>query len=309
VREEPREPREPRDMNADDAREDVREPRAKSNVKLANPQKILFPRDGITKAEIFAYYRAIAPVMLRHLEGRPINLERWPNGIDEESWFQHNLPPKLPEFVRLVPVEGKRRLVAENVETLEWLANLAALTIHQWASHLPHLDQPDYFVLDLDPGDATTWAHVIEIAHAVHALLDALKLPSAVKTSGKRGLHVFVPFTRGPSHERATAFAEQVARAVAKVLPQIATIERMKEKRGGKLYVDYLQNGEGRTVVAPYSIRAIDGACVSTPLGWDEVTTDLDPRALTIRTVPERVRERGDLFDGVLDGRVSLPSV
>lgn len=295
--------------DADDARDAPRSRSTGVSVKLANPDKVIFPRDGITKRDVFDYYTRIAPVMLPHLEGRPLNMQRWPNGIDEASWFQHNLPPKLPEFVRLVPVDGKRRMVAENVETLQWIANLAALTLHQWASRVPHLDRPDYFVLDLDPGDATTWPEVIEVALAVRALLDALGMPSVVKTSGKRGLHVFVPIARGPTHAEATAFAEKVAHAVAKVLPKIATVERMKERRGGKLYVDYLQNGDGKTVVSPYAIRAVDGACVSAPLAWDEVTPALDPRALTIRTVLARVAEHGDLFAAAIGPGVALPAI
>jgi bifunctional non-homologous end joining protein LigD len=165
---------------------------------------------------------------------------------------------------------------------------------------------PDYVVLDLDPGDGP-WAHLIQVALAVRALLEALELESVVKTSGKRGLHVLVPIAPGPTHDEATAFAERVARAVAKVLPDVATVERMKDKRGGKLYVDYGQNGEGRTVVAPYTIRARDGAVVSTPVTWDEVTDDLDPTRFTIRTVLDRVKERGDLMASVLSTGQRLP--
>jgi bifunctional non-homologous end joining protein LigD len=215
--------------------------------------------------------------------------------------------------------ENKKRIVCDNRETLQWLANLAALTIHQWTSHAPPsattraaidhaLGRPDYVVLDLDPGDGT-WAHLVEVAAAVRALLEALELASFVKTSGKRGLHVVVPIQTGPTHDQATGFAEQVARAIAKVLPGIATVERMKEKRGGKLYVDYGQNGEGRTIVSPYTIRARDGAVVSTPISWSEVTERLDPTEFTIRTVLGRVDKHGDLFAGVLQGKQVLPAV
>ena len=268
---------------------------------FANPTKILFPRDAITKREILDYYLAIAPHLLPHLRARPLTLQRWPDGIDGEAWYQQNAPDKIPPFVDTVPFEKKRRIVVNNVESLAWLANLAALTLHVWASRAPHLLRPDYVVVDPDPGDGT-WAHLIEVARAVRTLLDALKLDSAVKTSGKRGLHVVIPLAAGPSHEEATAFGERIASAVAQVLPKIATVERMKEKRGGKLYVDYLQNGYGRTIVAPYTIRALDGAPVSTPIAWGEVTEKLDPRAFTIRTVPERVAKLGDLYAPVLRG-------
>ncbi len=292
-------------------------------LKLANPDKVLFPRDGITKRAIWDYYTAIAPLMLPHLAGRPLTLQRYPNGIDEAEWYQQNAPEKSPEFVRLVDSgprhEHKKRIVCDNLETLQWLANLAALTLHGWSAHAPPqatsraavdhaLGQPDYVVLDLDPGDGP-WSHLVEVARHVRALLDALTLRSFVKTSGKRGVHVLVPIAHGPTHDEVTAFAEQIARAVAKVLPKIATVERMKDKRGGKLYVDYGQNGEGKTVVLPYTIRARDGAVVSTPIEWDELTEDLDPRVFTIRSVLDRVADRGDLYAGILSGGQRLPRV
>jgi bifunctional non-homologous end joining protein LigD len=289
--------------------------------KLSNPAKVLFPRDGIAKRDVWDYYTAIAPVALPHLAGRPLTLQRYPDGIDGEEWYQQNAPDKTPSWVRLVDVgprhDNKKRIVCDNIETLQWLANLAALTIHQWCSHVPPgvssraaidhaLARPDYVVLDLDPGDGT-WAHLIEVAGAVRTLLDALELESHVKTSGKRGLHVLVPIAAGPTHAQATGFAEQVARAVAKVLPAVATVERMKERRGGKLYVDYGQNGEGRTIVSPYTIRARDGGIVSTPIAWSEVIQSLDPTRFTMRKVLDRVSKKGDLFEGVLHGAQALP--
>jgi bifunctional non-homologous end joining protein LigD len=294
---------------------------ARGGPKLANPDKVLFPRDGITKREIWDYYTAIAPLMLPHLAGRPLTLQRYPDGIEGEEWYQQNAPDKTPAFVRLVDTgprhENKKRIACDSLDTLQWLANLAALTIHQWCAHVPPnattraaidhaMARPDYVVLDLDPGDGP-WAHLVEVAHAVRTLLEALKLQSCVKTSGKRGLHIVVPIAPGPTHDQATAFAEQVARAVAKVLPDVATVERMKEKRGGRLYVDYGQNGEGRTIVSPYTIRARDGAVVSTPIEWDEVTEDLDPTRFTIRTVLDRVAKKGDLFAGAVAGKQRLP--
>jgi bifunctional non-homologous end joining protein LigD len=291
--------------------------------KLANPAKVLFPRDGITKRDVWDYYTAVSPLILPHLAGRPLTLQRYPDGIDGEEWYQQNAPDKTPGFVRLVDAgprhDNKKRIVCDNLETLQWLANLAALTIHQWCSHVPAsattraaidhaLARPDYVVLDLDPGEGT-WEHLIEVAGAVRALLEALELRSFVKTSGKRGLHVVVPIAPGPTHEQATGFAEQVARAVAKVLPGISTVERMKGRRGGKLYVDYGQNGEGRTVVSPYTIRARDGAVVSTPIAWSEVTSRLDPTRFTIRAVLDRVQKKGDLFAGALAADQAIPTV
>ncbi len=293
------------------------------DVPLTHPEKVLFPRDGITKADVAAYYATIAEVMLPHLAGRPIGVQRWPNGIDEEAWFQQNAPEKRPPFVRVVdsgPDHGsKPKIVIENAETLAWLANLAALTVHQWACHVPEgtkgqaaivraLHQADYAVLDLDPGTGT-WDHVIQVAETLHDLLDRLELVSLVKTSGQRGLHIVVPFERGPTHADVTEFARKLAATVANALPDIATVERMKAKRGGRLYIDYLQNGEGKTIVAPYSIRAKDGAPVSTPIAWSEVTRRLDPSAFTIRTVPKRVAKQGDLLAPLLAPTQTIPKV
>jgi bifunctional non-homologous end joining protein LigD len=289
--------------------------------QLSNPDKVLFPRDGIMKRDVWHYYTAIAPILLPHLAGRPVNMQRYPDGIDGEEWFQQNAPLKPPPFVHWINVGprhgNKDRLVCDSLDTLQWLANLAALTLHQWCCHVPPgttsraaidhaLARPDYVVLDLDPGDGP-WPHLVEVALAVRTLLDALELQSFVKTSGKRGLHILVPIAPGPTHDEAAGFAERVARAVAKVLPHVATVERMKERRAGKLYVDFGQNGEGRTIVSPYTIRARDGAVVSTPLAWDEVTDALDPAAFTIRTVLERVDRKGDLFAGILTSKQRLP--
>jgi bifunctional non-homologous end joining protein LigD len=298
-------------------------PVATAPVKLSNPTKVLFPRDAITKRDIWDYYTAVAPWMLPHLAGRPLTLQRYPDGIDGEEWYQQNAPEKSPPFVRLVqvgPHHGvKKRIVCDRLETLQWLANLAALTIHQWTSRAPaasasqaatehSLASPDYVVLDLDPGSGP-WEHLVRVARAVRTLLDALGLVSLVKTSGKRGVHIVVPIAPGETHEAATSFAEQVARAVAKVLPDIATVERMKDKRGGKLYVDYGQNGEGRTIVSPYTIRARDGAVVSTPIAWEELDEKLDPTRFTIRTVLARADKHGDLFARALGASQRLPTL
>ncbi len=296
-------------------------------VRLTNPDKLIFPNDGFTKRDILAYYMDIAPFMLPHLAGRPLTLQRWPNGIHGKEWYQHRVPPDPPEYVRLMRFEDsgrsergeKQRIVVDNVETLGWLANLAALTIHGWTSHAqPNartesevevekaLSLPDYIVIDLDPGDGP-WSEVIEVASSVRLLLEALELESVVKTSGKRGIHILIPIALGPSHAQATAFAASIAQAVAKVLPKIATVERTIEKRKGRLYVDAGQNGRGRTIVSPYTIRALDGAPVATPIMWSEVTEKLDPRSFTIKTVRDRVQKYGDLYAAALHGKARLP--
>ena len=291
---------------------------AKGSLAISNPDKVLFPRDGITKRQIVEYFVAVAPYMLPHLAGRPIALQRWPNGIDGQAWFQQRPPEKVPPFVSTIDVGDRRHLLVDNVETLAWLGNLGALTQHVWASHAPSgtrgkaailrsLAQPDWVIFDLDPGEGA-WADLVAVAHTLHDLLDDLGLPTVVKTSGKRGLHVLVPLAPGATYDAVTSFAGDVAARVAHVHRDVATVERMKAKRGGRLYVDYLQNGEGKTIVAPYTIRASDGAPVSTPLSWDEVTAKLDPRAFTIRTVLQRLARRADLFGAALEGTARLPA-
>ncbi len=304
----------PEDCVREDDRAAARAPSpAKRVVRLSNPDKVLYPRDGITKRDVFAYYERIAPIVLPHLRGRPLTLQRWPDGIDGEQWYQQHPPQGTPPWVRRITDEGgEEHVVADDVDTLRWLANLAALTLHVWSAHVADasttqraverdLCQPDWVVIDLDPG-AGPWTHVIEVALAIRLLLEKLELPSVVKTTGKRGLHVVVPFAPGPSHDDAVRLGGLIATAVAKVLPAIATTERSIPKRKGRLYVDFLQNGHGRTIAAPYTLRALDGAPVSTPIRWSEVTPKLDPSAFTLRTVPARIDAHGDLFAGALAG-------
>lgn len=270
---------------------------APSRVKLSNPDKVLYPRDAITKREIFEYYEAIAPVMLPHLAGRPLTMQRYPDGIDGEAWYQHHAADA--KFFRPIVIEGKKNHVAiVDADGLRYAANLAALTLHQWSAR-EELTQPDYMVIDLDPGDGP-WSHVIDVALAVRILLDKLELTSCVKTTGKRGLHIVAPIGRGATHDDSTRLAEHIAAAVARVMPGIATIERSIPKRNGRLYVDFLQNGHGKTIASPYTLRAVDGARVSTPLRWSEVGPGLDPGRFTLRTVPARVAAHGDLFAAVL---------
>lgn len=281
-------------------REEDRAPLATpSRVTLKNPDKVLYPRDGICKRDIFEYYESIASVMLPHLRGRPLTMQRYPDGIDGEAWYQHRAADA--KFFRRI---DKDHIAIDDVDGLRWAANLAALTLHQWSAH-DDFDLPDYSVIDLDPGSGP-WSHVIDVALAARVLLDKLELPSFVKTTGKRGLHIVVPIARGATHDEATELAEMIATAIARVMPDIATIERSIPKRKGRLYIDFLQNGRGKTIASPYTLRAVDGARVSAPVRWSEVTRDLDPSQLTLRSVRARVDAHGDLFAPVLRGGPDL---
>jgi bifunctional non-homologous end joining protein LigD len=193
-------------------------------------------------------------------------------------------------------------------EALRWLAQHAVLTIHMWSSRVPTVESPDWVVFDLDPAKGQGIEHAVEAALVLRGLFDRLELPSVPKTSGKRGLHVFVPLAPGYTHEQAVAFAAYVTSAVARSLPEV-TVERALGKRRGRLYLDAYQNGYGKTVVAPYSLRARDGAPVSAPLVWSEVTRKLDPLRYTLKTMPRRLDKVGDLFAPALRGGGRLPEV
>jgi bifunctional non-homologous end joining protein LigD len=196
--------------------------------------------------------------------------------------------------------------IVDRPETLLWLANYNALTLHCWNSAVPHLEEPDWVVFDLDPGKRS-WADVVEVAQALRGFLEELGVYSAPKTSGKSGLHVLVPMARGHTHEDALGFAIAITEALAQGLPALATTERALSKRHGRLYLDAFQNGRGKTIVAPYSLRAVDGASASTPLRWEEVTPRLDPRAFNLKTLPKRLDKVGDLFEPVLAQKQRLP--
>src|SRR6185312_13885302 len=187
-----------------------------------------------------------------------------------------------------------------------WPGQRATLVVHMWSSRMGSLEQPDWVIFDLDPGEGNGFEQAIPVAHALHRLFDQLSMPSFVKTTGKRGLHVLVPLLPGHTHDDAVEFALKIGGAVTSVLKE-ATLERAIAKRGGRLYLDCLQNGYGKTIVAPYSPRAIDGALVSTPLKWSEVDASLDVRKFTIETVPARIDKLGDLFAPALSGGVRLP--
>jgi bifunctional non-homologous end joining protein LigD len=267
--------------------------------EISNPEKIYFPRDGITKGELVQYYRSVAPAILPLLRDRPVVLTRFPDGIDGKSFFQKDTSLARPEWMRSVTVrsdDSDRDLalaLLDDVAGLEWVANLGAIPIHAFASRAGSLDRPDWLVLDLDPKDAP-FEHVVTLARAAHALCEELGLPSFPKTSGQRGLHVLVPTGGQLSHEQARTLAALLCRELESAHGAIATTVRAVGGRGGRVYLDALQNGAGKTVAAAYCVRPRDGAPVSTPLRWSEVGRRLDPARFTIRTVPARLQRLGD---------------
>ncbi len=286
---------------------------ATTTIKLTHPEKVLYPADGYAKRDLADYYAKVATPMLHALAGRPLALQHWPNGIAKASFFRQGLLAHDREpwmTIASTPARTKSEsvdhLVADRPEALQWLAQRATLVVHMWSSRVGSLEQPDWVVFDLDPGEGNDIAQAIPVADALHRLFDQLSMPSFVKTTGKRGLHVLVPLLPGHTHEDAVEFALKIGGAVTSVVKE-ATLERSIGKRKGRLYLDCLQNGYGKTIVAPYSPRGSDGAPVSTPLKWTEVTDALDPHAFTIATMPKRLAAVGDLFAPALTSGVRLP--
>ena len=284
-------------------------------VTFTNPDRLLYPKDGITKKDVAAYYEAMAEPMLRALKDRPLALEHWNQGITKPAWFHQSIGKEGPPWLTVVETPTRttksgvaKHLVVDSVDALRWLAQMSALTVHMWSSRAQSLEEPDWILFDLDPAKGKGIEQAIDAAIVMRKLLENLELPGVPKTSGKRGIHVFVPLASGYTHEQVAEFACSIAAAVAAKVPGI-TVERALANRRGRLYLDCMQNGYGKTVVAPYSLRAIDGAPVSAPLQWSEITKKLDPLKFNLRTMPNRLAKVGDLFADVFKNRVKLPKL
>lgn len=277
----------------------VEEPKARDvpKLRLTRRDKVFWPEEEYTKGDLLDYYEAIAPAMLPFLKDRPLVLDRYPDGIHGKSFFQKDAPDHVPGWVRTESVWSKdssketRYFVCDDVETLLYLVNLGSIPFHVWSSRIGSLERPDWTILDLDAKDAP-FGHVVKVAKAIHKLSKEIGWPAYVKTSGATGLHVLLPLGGGATHEQSRQLAELLARVVVTEHPDIASIARLPGARKGKVYVDFLQNGSGKLLVAPYAVRPRPGAPVSTPLTWREVTGKLDPQQFTIETVPERVKRK-----------------
>jgi bifunctional non-homologous end joining protein LigD len=281
-------------------------------VHFTNLDKVFWPEEGYTKGDLIEYYRTVADWLLPWLADRPVVLTRYPDGIHGKSFYQKDAPAFAPEWIRTVTLwseHAEREIsyfVVEDVAGLVYLANLGTIPLHVWSSRTATLASPDWSILDLDPKGAP-FADVVALARAIHEICSGIGLDCYVKTSGSTGLHVLVPLARSCTYEQSRSLAEVLARVVAAELPEIATLTRAVQDREGKVYIDYLQNGHGRLLVAPYSVRPLPGATVSTPLGWNEVTSSLAIDRFTIRTVPARLRRlRSDPWSGLLTSRVDL---
>jgi bifunctional non-homologous end joining protein LigD len=275
-------------------------------LKFTNLNKVLFPKDGYTKRDLVSYYDSVANLILPHLKDRPLSLKRYPNGIHEPYFFQKDAPTSFPDWLRFETFEDIRYVLAEDRAALLYLANLACIDHNPFQSRVGSIENPDWILIDLDPQECS-FDRIVEAALLVRKKLDILELEGYPKTTGGHGMHIYVPVEPHYSYEETKSFAEVIARTLAGEYPDLFTTPRSVSKRQkNRVYFDYLQNGMGKTIAAPYVVRAHDGAPVATPLSWDEVKLGLYPSQFTIKNAAQRFEAVGDLFAGVLKKPQSL---
>jgi bifunctional non-homologous end joining protein LigD len=290
--------------------------KGKRLLKLSNLDKPFWPEEGITKGDLLAYYRDVAPVLVPHLKDRPFTMKRYPDGWQGKFFFQKDAPTHMPDWIPTRQFEAstrdrppKRRLIdfalVNDELALLWMVNMGCIDMNTWYSRVDKPSRPDWVLFDLDPSEDVGFAETVEVARLIKETLDLLGLESFPKTSGSEGIHILVPVSRRHTYAQTREFSEIVAGAIARAHPGLATTEWVRAKRRGVL-IDSNQNGEGKTIASAYSVRPKAGAPVSTPLRWDEVNESLDPAAFTMEAVLDRVARQGDLFEGVLTTKQSL---
>jgi len=290
--------------------------RGRRIVEFSNLEKPFFPEIGVTKGDLLSYYLAVAPVLVPHLRDRPFTMKRYPDGWQGKFFFQKDAPSFMPDWIKRAPYEATTRetprrkrmisvpLVNDELALL-WMVNLGCIDLNTWYSRIDRPERPDVVLFDLDPSPGVGFPETVEVALLVKQVLDALGLRSFPKTSGADGMHILVPVERRYGYDQTREFSEIVASTLARTHRGLVTTEWSKAKRRGVL-IDSNQNGEGKTIATVYSVRPKEGAPVSTPLRWDELDESLDPAALTMDVVLDRVLRYGDLYEGVLTTRQSL---
>lgn len=280
-------------------------------LQLTNLDKVFWPDQNLTKAHLIDYYREIAPLLLPHIRNRPLVLKRYPDGIGGDAFYQKQCPAYAPEWVKTCPVRHSGKvvnyIVCNDMPTLLWLANQGCLEIHGWLSRLDDIDHPDLAVIDLDPAPGVPFREVQRVALLAKEALDVLGIRGYPKTSGASGLHIFIPLNREHNFAQVVKAMGILAGTIARAYPAGATVERSVSRRGCRVYIDYLQNGRGKTMAFPYSVRPEPGAPVSTPLTWEELSAaDIDPADWNMITIRERLRKMGDLYSSLLFSGQSL---
>jgi bifunctional non-homologous end joining protein LigD len=269
-----------------------------NQLKVGNLHKVFWPKQKLTKGDLFRYYARVAPVILPVVADRPLVMKRFPNGVDAPPFYQHRAE-KVPSSVRtetVSVVEKRPQIIGGTIEALMYTTQLAAISQDPWFSRIQDPEFADFAALDLDPADGVTFERVLDVARWIRDELDALGALGVPKTSGGRGLHIYIPLPPRTPYDAGLILCQIIATIVTQKHPQHATVERTVAARGKRVYVDCLQNILGKTLAAAYSARASEYAGVSTPLTWTEVDEGVDREDFTIRTVPERVQKRGDLW-------------
>jgi bifunctional non-homologous end joining protein LigD len=286
---------------------------AAPEVRLTSADRVLFPEDGITKGDLFAFYDAVADALVPHLRGRPFTMKRYREGLAGPAFFQKQAPKGMPSWIATARFptrtrEGRERLVdfplVDSREALLWMVQMHCIDMNAWYSRVDEPERPDFVVFDLDPPDGA-FAQGVLAARLVGDLMREVGLRAYAKASGSDGMHVFVPIERRHGYDETHAFAEAAATVLATRHPGVVTIEWLKAKREGVL-IDYHQNGMGRTTASVYSVRPRTGATVSIPLAWEELDADLERRELTMDRALRRIRDEGDLFAPVIEGGQTL---
>lgn len=280
-------------------------------VKLSHLDKVFWPDEGYTKRDLINYYIKISNYLLPYLKDRPESLLRLPNGITGKRFFQKDIDDLPPSWTQTINIfsEGKNvnYLICQDLPSLLFMINLGVVDINPWNSRIGKLDHPDYLIIDLDP-EEIDFSYVVEAALAVKEVLDGLNIPSYPKTSGARGMHIYIPMGAKYNYDQSRNFAEIIVNLAYQKVPSFTSLERSPKNRQNKVYLDHLQNSRGQTLASPYCLRPRAEATVSAPLLWKEVNENLDPKQFTIKTIFKRLDKVGDVFKGTLGKGIDLKS-
>jgi len=279
------------------------------DVRLTNLRKIFWPELGLTKGDLLQYYADVADALLPHIRDRAMVMKRYPHGASGEFFFMKRAPTPRPDWIQICQIDhGSKGIIdfpmIQDLAALLWVINLGCIDLNQWYATCDDVNRPDYLHFDLDPGPGATFDRVLETAQVVHEALDTVKMPSHAKTTGSKGIHVYVPIVRGPEQKEVWLFAKTVAQTLAAARPDLVTAEYRRERRPrGRVLVDYNQNRWGSTLASIYSPRPRPDATVSTPVTWKEVGKGVRIEDFTVRNVPARVKKLGDLWKPLLAKR------
>lgn len=282
-------------------------------VKISNIDKIFWPAQGYTKGDLINYYAEVYPYIDRFLSNRPLSLKIYPDGIEGKNFFQKNIPDHAPTWLSSAAIYSRHHrepinwVIVNKLSDLLWVANSASIELHGWFSTVNKLEKPDFVVFDIDPGEKSSFSDVISVALLIKNVLDELGIKSYLKTSGKSGLHIYIPVLERYTYKQAKHFLKSIAEMVIKLKPDLATIKWRKEEREGKVYIDYRQNGRGKTLPVPYSLRPTKAATVSAPLEWEELYQNITPENFTLDNIFKRINKKGELWETIFDKAQELP--